>query len=152
MGVGLYLAGFDIIPIAPRQDTSTELSVSGAGDARALRSLLPVSESVLPVPPRGGVKPSKSAPYVGVRLSLAGFDIGSIGPHHETSTELSTSSGGDARALRSLLPVRESVLPVQAPGGVKPSKSAPYMGSGLSLAGFDIRPINTRNKTSTELS
>ena len=128
MGVGLYLAGFDIIPIVPRQDTSTELSVSGAGDARALRSLLPVSESVLPVhrTPQGGVKPSKSAPYVGIRLSLAGFDIGSIGPHHETSTELSKPPGHDGITSWYLRPVHMRSTPEGAKSVDFVTKSAPH--------------------------
>ena len=52
------------------------------------------------------VKPSKSAPCMGVRLNLGGFDIISIDTHHETSAELSRSSGDDDVASRLLLPVR----------------------------------------------
>ena len=41
------------------------------------------------------VFPPLSAPYMGISFSGAGFDIGSIRTRHETSTELSSSSGYD---------------------------------------------------------
>ena len=42
------------------------------------------------------VFPPLSAPYMGISFSGAGFDVGSIRTRHETSTELSSSSGYDA--------------------------------------------------------
>ena len=57
--------------------------------------------------PPGCVKPLKSAPYMGNGLYLADLDIRSIETHHETSTELSRSSGGDDVASRSILPVHK---------------------------------------------
>ena len=107
----LHLAGFDIRSIETHHKASTELSKSPADGSIASRSLVLVrAESAFPPRPRGVVKPSKSGPYMGVGLYLAGFDIIPIAPRQDTSTELSVSGAGDARALRSLLPVSESVL------------------------------------------
>ena len=43
----------------------------------------------------GSVKPSKPAPLMGVRLFLAGFDLGYIITRYETCIELSRSSADD---------------------------------------------------------
>ena len=79
---------------------------------------------------------------------FAGFDIGSIRTHHETSTELSISSGDDTLASR----CSHMFIHERFPGrGIKPSKSAPHMRVSFSCAGFDMGSITTRHETSAEL-
>ena len=74
-------------------------------------------------PPREGVKTSKLALYMGVGLNLVGFDIISIDTHHETSSELSRSLGGDDAASRSILPVhKRHSRQYPPPVGTKPLK------------------------------
>ena len=53
------------------------------------------------------MKPSKSAPHVGVSVSFVSFDIGSIGARHETSGELSSSSVDDVLVSWFIIPVCE---------------------------------------------
>ena len=95
------------------------------------------------------MKLSKSASYVGFRVNLEGFDIRPIDTHHETSDELSRSSGVNDDVLRCPPTGAYTLFP---PRGVKPSKSAPHMGFRLNLGGFDIRPIDKYHETSDELS
>jgi hypothetical protein len=102
--------------------------------------------------PPGCVKPLKSAPYMDNRLCLAGLDIRSIEPCHETSEEPSKPPGDDDITSRYLLPVHTR----SRPGGAKSvdfvTKSAPHTSLGLQLAGLDIRSIEPRHETSEEPS
>ncbi len=107
MGVSSYLAGFDIRSIKTHQETSDELSSSSEGDDIALQAYLTGCDLVYTVPPKGGCENVKPAPYMGVGLNLVGLDIISIDTHHETSSELSRSLGGDDAASRSILPVHK---------------------------------------------
>ena len=62
-----------------------------------------------PNPPKRGTKPSKSAPYMGVRSPYAGLDIRSIVTCHGTSPNIFLSSGDDVLASRSVHPEREYI-------------------------------------------
>ena len=116
----MKLANFDIGSIRTRHETSAELSNSAKDHVSESRCSHP---GVRECSPRQDVKQSKSAPYMGLSFSVAGFDIGSIEAHHEMSAELSSSSGDDDVAARSIIPV-----PERFPGeDMKPSKSAPHM-------------------------
>ena len=81
-----------------------------------------------------------------------GFDIGSIETRHETSAELSISSGDDALASWSIHSGCARVVAGSSPWCVKPSKSAPHVGIRFHLVGFDIGSIEPRHETSAELS
>ena len=111
MGVGVSLAGLDIRSIDKYHETSAELSRSSGGDDVALHSHLLVRTPSPGITSPGVVKPKNLAPYMGFRLCLAGFDISAIDKHHETSAELSRSSGGDGFPLRSHLLVRTQSPP-----------------------------------------
>ena len=50
------------------------------------------------------VHPSLSVQHMGISFFFAGFDIGSIRARHETSTELSSSSGDGTHPLQYLIP------------------------------------------------
>ena len=71
-------------------------------EAKNKFTLTPWPESVSNMRPtervRVHVKQSKSAPYMGVELYIAGFDIRSIETHPETSTELKKASLSDGIA------------------------------------------------------
>ena len=69
-----------------------------------LGAVTPVCESESPWE---DMKPSKSAPHVGVSVSIVSFDIGSIGARHKTSGELSISSVNDVLVSWSIIPVCE---------------------------------------------
>ena len=51
----------------------------------------------------------KSAPHMGFVMCVAGFDIGSIETHHETSGELSNSAGDDIMPLGYPIPGHSQV-------------------------------------------
>ena len=100
-----------------------------------------------------GVKPSKiSASHKVIGLSLAGLDIGSIKTHHETSTELSRSSGVDAVTSRSIIPGRPYEGQSYRGGRETVEISAPHKGVRLHLARLDIGTLKAHHETSTELS
>ena len=79
-----------------------------------------------------------------MRSYIVGFDIGSIEPHHETSAELSISSGDDALASWSIHSGCARVVAGSSPWCVKPSKSASHMSVRSYLVGFDTGSIETR--------
>ena len=99
------------------------------------------------------MKPSKiSASHKVIGPSLAGLDIGSIKTHHETSTELSRSSGADAVTSRSIIPGRPYEGKSYRGGRETVEILAPRKGVRLHLARLDIGTLKTHYETSTELS
>ena len=75
--------------------------------------------------------------HKGLRFHLAGFGIESIKRHHETSTELSRTSGDDVHASQSIILGRLSKMS-RGGGHETVEISALHKGFILHLAGFDI--------------
>ena len=111
MGNGLLIASLDIRSIEARHGTSAESSKPSGYDGITSRYLLPVHTRSTPEGAKSVDFVTKSAPHTSLGLQLAGLDIRSIEPRHETSAEPSISPGDDGITSRYLLPVFESISP-----------------------------------------
>ena len=73
---------------------------------------------------------------MGFELYFAKFDIRSIDTYHETSAELSRSSGDDDVASRLLLPVRTPLPGITLSGGCETVEIGPVHGCQVMHWGF----------------